>query len=56
MKRRDKFWLYRLFWIISIFIIFLYVSLYNIVQFNASFIKDEIKELAILKIKQSGQL
>ena len=49
MKKRDKFWIYRILWVIVAIIIFIGISLYNIVQFNASFIKDEIKEFDIFK-------
>lgn len=47
MKRRDRFWLCRILEISSIFIIYTIISLYNIMQINASFIKDEIKELDV---------
>lgn len=49
MKKRDKFWLYRILWVFISVIFFIGVSLYNIIQFNGSFIKDEIKEFDIFK-------
>ena len=49
MKKRDKFWIHRILWILVAIIIFIGISLYNIIQFNASFIKDEIKEFDIFK-------
>ncbi len=49
MKKRDKFWIHRLFCLLITVILFIGISLYNIIQFNGSFIKDEIKELNIVK-------
>ena len=49
MKKRDKFWIHRILWVLFAVVLFIGISLYNIIQFNGSFIKDEIKEFDIFK-------
>ena len=49
MKKRDFFWLNRILIILIIGLIFFCISLYNIVQFNNSYIQEEKNELEIYK-------
>ena len=49
MKKRDIFWLNRVLLIVIFGIIFVCVSLYNIIQFNNSYIQEERNELEIYK-------
>lgn len=41
MKKRDRFWINKIFLILAILILFVGVSLYNIVQLNGSYIAEE---------------
>ena len=47
MKKRDKYWLTRLFQSLIIVLIFLFISLFNIIQFNHSYMEEEQKELQV---------
>ena len=47
MKKRDLFWLNRILLIFFVGLIFVLVSIYNIVQFNNTYIQEEKKELEI---------
>ena len=47
MKKRDLFWLNRIILIFFVGLTFVLVSIYNIVQFNNSYIQEEKKELEI---------
>lgn len=49
MKQRDKFWVYKLLQFLAIIFIFAIISLYNILQFNHSYINEEREELQIFK-------
>ncbi len=49
MKKRDKFWLRLISVIICFSIIFIGVSIYNIVQFNNSYILEEKNEIDIFR-------
>lgn len=49
MKKRDKFWLNRFLFLLMIILVFMGLSLYNIVQFNNSYLKDEFREIDIFK-------
>jgi two-component system phosphate regulon sensor histidine kinase PhoR len=49
LKKRDLFWLNRIFIILFIGLIFVGISIYNIVQFNNSYILEEKNELEIYK-------
>lgn len=49
MKKRDKFWIQKILGVLVTVILFIAISFYNIVQFNNSFIKDEIQEFDIFK-------
>ena len=49
MKQRDKFWVYKLVQFLAIIFIFAIISLYNILQFNHSYIDEEREELQIFK-------
>lgn len=47
MKKRDKYWLVRLFQSLMIVLIFLSISLFNMVQFNHSYMEEEQEELQV---------
>lgn len=47
MKKRDLFWINRVLIILLIGLIFVGISIYNIIQFNNSYIKEEKNELEI---------
>ena len=47
MKKRDLFWLNRILLIFFVGLTFVLVSIYNIVQFNNTYIQEEKKELEI---------
>lgn len=47
MKKRDKYWLYRMLVFLAIILFFVGISLYNIVQFNHSYIEEEKDEIEI---------
>ncbi len=47
MKKRDLFWLNRILLIFFVGLTFVLVSIYNIVQFNSTYIQEEKKELEI---------
>ena len=49
MKKRDKFWLNRFLFLLVIILVFMGLSLYNIVQFNNSYLRDEFREIDIFK-------
>lgn len=49
MNKRDKFWLNKLYGFTTIILIFAALSLYNIVKFNNSYMKEEIEELTIFQ-------
>ncbi len=49
MKKRDIFWLNRVLLILITGLFFVGISLYNIVQFNNSYIKEETDEIDIFK-------
>lgn len=49
MKKRDKFWIHRILGVLAAAILFIAISFYNIIQFNGSFIKDEIHEFDVFK-------
>lgn len=49
MNKRDKFWLNKLYSFTTIILIFAALSLYNIVKFNNSYMKEEIEELTIFQ-------
>ncbi len=48
-KKRDVFWIKRIALAFLFIILFIIVSLYNLIQFNATFISSEISELNIFK-------
>ena len=48
MKKRDLFWLNRILLIFFVGLTFVLVSIYNIVQFNNTYILEEKKELELL--------
>ncbi|MBQ9244821.1 hypothetical protein IJ182_00970 [bacterium] len=45
MKTRDKFWLNKMLWLIAISMLFVLISIYNLIQFNGSYIIEEEYEL-----------
>lgn len=47
MKKRDMFWIKRLLSFIIVMLIFALLSLYNIVQFNNSYMQEEKEEITI---------
>ena len=47
MKKRDKYWLIRLFQSLVVVLIFLSISLFNMVQFNHSYMEEEREELQV---------
>lgn len=47
MKKRDKYWLIRLLQSLIIVLIFLFISLFNIIQFNHSYMEEEQEELQV---------
>ncbi len=47
MKKRDKYWLTRLLQCLIIVLIFVFISLFNIIQFNHSYMEEEQKELHV---------
>lgn len=49
MKKRDRFWVNKILLFALIVIIFMGLSLYNIVQFNDSYIKEEHNEINVFK-------
>jgi len=49
MKKRDKFWLNKILWNATVFFIFILVSLYNIIQFNNSYIQEEKSEIYVYR-------
>ena len=49
IKRRDVFWIKRIILAFIIAILFVFVSFFNLIQFNATFISSEISELNIFK-------
>ena len=49
MKKRDKFWIDRILLIIAVIFVFIGISLYNIVNFNGSYITEEKSELNIFR-------
>ena len=44
MKKRDRFWINRILLILAVLILFVVVSLYNIIQLNGSYIAEEKSE------------
>ena len=49
MKKRDKFWIDRMLWVITIILFSAILSLYNIIQFNNSYMQEEREELEIFR-------
>jgi len=49
MKKRDKFWLKQLLHFLIIVVIFTFISLLSIVQFNTSYMQEEYEELQIFR-------
>ncbi len=49
MKKRDKFWIGRMLWVIVIILFSAILSLYNIIQFNNSYMQEEREELEIFR-------
>ena len=49
IKRREIFWIKRIILAFIIAILFVFVSFFNLIQFNATFISSEISELNIFK-------
>lgn len=49
MKKRDSFWVNKIFLFWTIMLIFMGLSLYNIVQFNNSYMQEEHSEINIFK-------
>ena len=49
MKKRDVFWLNRFLFLLGVSLIFVVVSLYNMVQFNNSYIQEEKAEMEIFR-------
>ena len=49
MKKRDLFWLKRVLIILFIGLIFVWISLHNIAQFNQSYIQEEKHEMEVFK-------
>lgn len=47
MKKRDKYWLNRLLQALIIISIFVFISLFNIIQFNHSYMEEEREELQV---------
>lgn len=47
MKKRDKYWLTRLLQSLIIVLIFVFISLFNIIQFNHSYMEEEQEELQV---------
>lgn len=47
MKKRDKYWLTKLFQSLVIIIIFISISLFNMIQFNHSYMEEEQEELQV---------
>ena len=49
IKKRDVFWIKRIILAFIIALLFIFVSFFNLIQFNATFISSEISELNIFK-------
>ncbi len=49
MKKRDLFWLKRVLIILFVGLIFVWISLHNITQFNQSYIQEEKHEMEVFK-------
>lgn len=49
MKKRDLFWLKRVLIILFVGLIFVWISLHNIAQFNQSYIQEEKHEMEVFK-------
>lgn len=47
MKKRDRYWLSRLLYSLIIVVIFFFISFLNIIQFNSSYMDEEIEELQV---------
>ena len=49
MKKRDSYWVNRIFAFLLITLVFGMISLFNILQFNSSYIQEEREELQVFK-------
>ncbi len=49
MRNRERFWLKRFLFLLGVATLFIIVSLYNVVQFNNSYIQEEKAEMDIFK-------
>ena len=49
MNKREKFWLNNLLWFSGLMVVFIGLSMFNILKFNSSYMAEEQAELVIFQ-------